>query len=56
MLAIPVSRFLAARNIHYGWLMVALSFGFGVCSTAALAIPGVLLLPISADAVTGLAA
>ena len=49
MLAASLARALAARNIHYGWVMVALAFGYGICSTAALAIPGVLLLPISQE-------
>src|SRR4051794_10909475 len=47
MFAASIARALAARNIHYGWVMVVLCLAYGVCSTAALAIPGVLLLPIS---------
>jgi len=49
MIATSVARFLAARGIHYGWLMVALTFLYGVCSSAAMSIPGVLLTPISKD-------
>ena len=47
--AAAVARALAARGIHYGWLMVALTFLFGVCSAAAMSIPGILLTPISND-------
>ena len=43
------ARALAARGIHYGWLMVALMFLFGVCSAGAMSVPGVLLTPISND-------
>jgi hypothetical protein len=47
--ATSVARTLAARGIHYGWLMVALIFLFGVCSAGAMSIPGVLLTPMSND-------
>jgi MFS family permease len=47
--AAAVARALAARGIHYGWLMVALTFLFGVCAAGAMSIPGVLLTPISND-------
>jgi MFS family permease len=49
MLAQAAARALAARNIHYGWLMVALTFLYGVCSAGAMSIPGVLLTPMSHD-------
>ena len=49
MLAIVTARALAARGVHYGWLMVALTFLFGVCSAGAMSIPGILLTPISND-------
>ena len=49
MIAERLARRLAGRNIHYGWMMVALLFLYGVCSSAAMAIPGVLLTPISLD-------
>lgn len=48
-MAAAAARTLAARGIHYGWLMVALTFLLGVVSAAAMSIPGVLLAPISAD-------
>jgi predicted MFS family arabinose efflux permease len=49
MLARAVARAFAARGIHYGWLMVALTFLYGVCSAGAMSIPGVLLTPMSHD-------
>jgi MFS family permease len=47
--ATTVARALAARSIHYGWIMVALIFLFGVCAAGAMSIPGVLLKPMSND-------
>jgi predicted MFS family arabinose efflux permease len=47
--ATSVSRALSARGVHYGWLMVALTFLFNVCAAGAMSIPGVLLTPISHD-------
>jgi MFS family permease len=49
MLAARFARNLAARGIHYGWFMVALTFLFGMCSAGAMSIPGVLLTPMSND-------
>src|SRR5271170_6053892 len=49
MMATSLARALAVRHIHYGWMMVLLALGYSICSTAALAIPGVLLLPISKE-------
>ncbi len=49
MVAKAAARALAARGIHYGWLMVALTFLFVVCSAGAMSIPGVLLTPMSRD-------
>jgi MFS family permease len=49
MLARAAARSLAAHNIHYGWLMVLLTFLYGVCSAGAMSIPGVLLMPMSHD-------
>jgi MFS family permease len=49
MFATLVARAMAARGIHYGWLMVALTFLFGMCSAAAMSIPGILLTPMSKD-------
>jgi MFS family permease len=49
MLADRLARTLAARGIHYGWVMVALAFFYVIFSTSALGIPGVLILPMSQD-------
>ena len=32
MIAASLARTLAARRIHYGWLMLSLVFLYGVCS------------------------
>ena len=49
MLANTLARTLAARGIHYGWVMIALTFCYVLCSSAVMSIPGVLLLPISKE-------
>jgi sugar phosphate permease len=49
MLATALARKLAARGIHYGWVMVVLTFSYAICSSAVMSIPGVLLLPISKE-------
>lgn len=48
-IASAVARALAMRGIHYGWVMVAITFLFNACSASAMSIPGVLLTPISND-------
>ena len=40
MLAAPLARWLADRGIHYGWVMVALTFLTALCSAAAVGMPG----------------
>ena len=47
MLSTSLARFLATRNIHYGWVMVALVLVYGICSSATLGIPGVLIVPMA---------
>ncbi|MDT7952045.1 MAG: MFS transporter, partial [Acetobacteraceae bacterium] len=49
MLAASTARLLASRGIHYGWLMLALTFGFVIASSGVSSIPSVLLLPISKE-------
>jgi MFS family permease len=49
MLASPLSAWFTARGIHYGWIVAALTFLCGLCNTAAMAIPGVLIVDISKD-------
>lgn len=49
MFATAFAPWLARHRIHYGWIMVALSFVTTVCSSAAISLPGVLILPISQE-------
>jgi sugar phosphate permease len=49
MAAAFVARALAARGIHYGWLMAGLVFLTGLCESAAMSVPAVLLTPMSID-------
>ena len=45
----PLARALAARGIHYGWVMVALTFAFAVFSSSALGVPSVLIVPMAQE-------
>lgn len=49
MLARPLARRLARHGIHYGWVMVALTFANMICTSAATSLPGVLILPLTAE-------
>ncbi len=49
MFATSLAPWLARHHIHYGWIMVALTFLTTVCSSAALSLPGVLLLPMTRE-------
>jgi len=49
MFSTSLARFLATRNIHYGWMMVALVLLYGICSSATLGIPGVLMVPMAEE-------
>lgn len=49
MLADRLARACAARGIHYAWVMAALGFFYSLFSTAALGVPGVLILPLSEE-------
>ena len=49
MLSKALARGLALYGIHYAWVIVALAFLFGVCASATLSIPGVLLVPMSKE-------
>lgn len=40
---------LGARNVHYGWVMVALAFMFAVFSSSAMGVPSILILPMSRE-------
>jgi sugar phosphate permease len=45
----PLARALAARGIHYGWAMAALTFVYAVFSSSALGVPSVLIVPMAKD-------
>jgi MFS family permease len=49
MIAAFVARAMAARGIHYGWFMAGLVFLAGLCESAAMNVPSVLLTPMSND-------
>lgn len=49
MLAASLAPWFSRRGIHYGWVMVALTFVTAVCSSAAIGMPGVLILPLSQE-------
>jgi MFS family permease len=49
MFAASLAPWFGRRGIHYGWVMVALTFVTAVCSSAAIGIPAVLILPLSAE-------
>lgn len=49
MLAKYFARQLDRLGIHYGWIMVALAFVTTVCSSAAFSLPGVLMVPMTAE-------
>ena len=49
MLADRLAGALAARGIHYGWVMVFIAFLNAVFSSSALGVPAVLMLPMSQD-------
>jgi sugar phosphate permease len=45
----PLARALAARGIHYGWVMAALTFVFAMFSSSAMGVPSVLIVPMARD-------
>ena len=49
MLAISLAPWFTRHGIHYGWVMVGLTFLTTVCTSAATTLPGVLLLPMMAE-------
>ena len=49
MLAATLAPWFDRRGIHYGWVMVALTFLTVVCTSAATSLPGVLLLPLTKE-------
>ncbi len=49
MFASSFASWLARRNIHFAWVMAAVTFLTMLTSSAALGLPGVLLKPLSAE-------
>ena len=44
-----LARTLAARGIHYAWVMAALTFTFAMFSSSAMGVPSVLIVPMARD-------
>jgi hypothetical protein len=51
MLSASLARALAARGIHYGWFMVALTMGYLLCSSATLTRSGPWMCSATSDSV-----
>ena len=49
MFAAPLADALARRGIHYGWVMVALTFLIALSSAGALGVLGALMLPLQRE-------
>jgi hypothetical protein len=49
MLAASLAPWLSRIGVHYCWVMVAITFLTTVCISAAISLPGVLLLPMVND-------
>jgi MFS family permease len=49
VLAASLAPWFSRQGIHYGWVMVVLTFVTAVCASAAIGMPGVLILPISQE-------
>jgi len=49
MLAQAVSRRLAASGIHYGWVIVAVTFVVNISMTGIMGLPGALILPFERE-------
>lgn len=43
------ARALAHRDVHFGWAMAALAFLYSLFSSAAMGVPGVLIVPMSKE-------
>src|SRR6201995_1429169 len=46
MLAFPLARWLTRHGVHYGWVMVAITFLTTACSSTAISLSGILVLPL----------
>ncbi|MEK1888181.1 MAG: MFS transporter [Phyllobacterium sp.] len=49
MISTPVAALLARRNIHYGWVVVAVTFLTMLVTAAAVGAPGVLIVPLEKE-------
>lgn len=49
MLSTPLAALLARRNIHYGWVVVAVTFITMLVTAAAVGAPGVLIVPLEKE-------
>ena len=49
MFSAPLAAFCARRGIHYGWVMMAVTFITMLSTSAAMGLPGVMLLPLQGE-------
>ena len=49
MLALPLSRWLDRRGIHYGWFVAAITFLTMLTMSAALGLPGAMMQPLTRE-------
>lgn len=49
MLASTLAPWFGARGLHYAWIVAALTFLCALCNSAAMSIPGVMIVAISKD-------
>ncbi|SDO83802.1 Sugar phosphate permease [Phyllobacterium sp. YR620] len=49
MLSTPLAALLARRNVHYGWVVVAITFITMLVTAAAVGAPGVLIVPLEKE-------
>ena len=49
MLAKPLADWLAARGLHYGWVIVAVTFLTALTTSGAVGVPGALILPLTKE-------
>ena len=49
MFALSLSNWLRRRDLHYSWVIVAVTFLTGLTSSAALGLPGALLQPLATE-------
>jgi MFS family permease len=49
MISSPLAAFLARRNIHYGWIVVGVTFLTMLVTAGAMGAPGVLIVPLERE-------